>query len=126
MKRTFDGALNVRVINDFLNISGGDINVDMAAIGTPNDPPTENTAIGLLKNQKNSLVSIYEQDHAINQNTSSIGSTNDDSDDETVIGILKNEKSNLISLKATVGSTADLATQSTVIGLLKSIIHTFD
>lgn len=123
MKRTFEGALNVRVINDFLNISGGDLNVDVAAIGTPQDSPNDNTVIGLLKNEKQSLTEVNQKTGNLSTN---LGTTDDDSDSETVIGILKNEKDNVNSLKTSVGSTADPATQNTVIGLLKSIIQNFE
>lgn len=123
MKRTFDGAVNARVINEVITHNP---NIEQT-LGTTGDGPEENTVIGLLKNQKGSLVSIYEEDEEINQNTSSIntsvGSSDDTSSTNSVIGILKNNKSHITSISSAMGTPSDLESQDTVIGLLKSIIN---
>ena len=99
----------------------GDITPITEALGTTEDTTSNNTVIGLLKQEVAKEIPTTD----LTSITDTLGTTSDTTSDNTVIGLLKQEVAKPAADLTALGTTTDLRTDDTVIGLLKRINSRF-
>lgn len=101
----------------------GDITPIATALGTVEDTTSDNTVIGLLKQE------VAKPAADLTPITNTLGTTSDTTSDSTVIGLLKQEvakpAADLTAITGTLGATTDTSSADTVVGLLKRINSRF-